>query len=332
VRRLALIAAAFSLAALVVGIIARSPTAQTTGPELLEACRPGERTIAAPDLPETVELEECPVGGRVITDNGVGTGLPAPGESIYVDSLTTTGVQELEVTHYRDGTMELEHVGDEAEDAQVEPEISPAATSPGECSDRAYNNADRKVESTLSWRFNLKTTPNELARRDAMRAIHKGGANITKTRNSCRLGDRVPAGLSYEGSTPAHAQLDARGRCPNPDDQSVVSFGKLPRGTLAVTCTVMDPDPGYNPVISSDIMINKTHHNWTTRPDARSCKAEFDLEGVVTHERGHTFGLGHVSEARHGKLTMSERINGACQSSERTLGRGDVLGLDRKYP
>jgi hypothetical protein len=50
----------------------------------------------------------------------------------------------------------------------------------------------------------------------------------------------------------------------------------------------------------------------------------------MTHERGQTFGLGHVSEKAHGKLTMSPSIR-ACQKSERTLGKGDVLGLNRKY-
>ena len=52
----------------------------------------------------------------------------------------------------------------------------------------------------------------------------------------------------------------------------------------------------------------------------------------MTHERGHTFGLNHVAESGHGNLTMSTIINGTCQASERTLGRGDVIGLDRKYP
>jgi hypothetical protein len=113
------------LAALAVAVISRTPTAQTN-PKIHEACRPDRDTIPAPDLPESVEVNDCPVGERVITDHGVGTVLPAPGESIYVDALTTTGSQELEVMRYRDGTVELEHVGDESEGARSEPEISPA--------------------------------------------------------------------------------------------------------------------------------------------------------------------------------------------------------------
>jgi Matrixin len=334
VRRLALLAATFALAALAAGMIVQAPTAQTTSQEANAACRSGGAAIPAADLPETVELEDCPIGGRVITDHGIGTVLPAPGQSIYVEAVTTGGAQELEVVRYRDGTVELEYVGDESQGAQEEPAIAPAATRPGDCSDRAYTDLDYRVESTLSWYFNPDTTPNELTRKGAENAIRAGGANITNTKNNCRLGDRVPRenGLSYGGPTSAHAQLSENGRCLRPDNRTVVSFGSLPKGALAVHCTVMVViQGGYNSVRASDIMINKAHYNWTTRPGARSCKAQYDLESVVTHEHGHTFGLGHVSEASHGSLTMSERINGTCQSSERTLGRGDVLGLDRKY-
>jgi hypothetical protein len=331
VRRLALLAAAFALAALAAGMVVQAPTAQTASPE---ACRSEQAVIPAADLPETVDLEDCPIGGSVIRDNGVGTVLPDPGEGIYVEALTTEGSQELGVTRYRDGTVKLEHVGEESAEAQDEPEVGVAASSRGECSDRAYTRLPYKVTSTLDWFFNPKTTPDELSRRGAEKAIRAGGANITNTKNNCRLGDRVPrrAGLSYEGRTSARAQLNASAQCSGPDGQTVVSFGRMQNGSLAAHCTawVQDPD-GPERVISSDILINKKHYSWTTNPGARSCRSKYDLASVVTHERGHTYGLGHVSEGSHGKLTMSERINGTCQASERSLGRGDVLGLGRKY-
>jgi hypothetical protein len=55
------------------------------------------------------------------------------------------------------------------------------------------------------------------------------------------------------------------------------------------------------------------------------------MESTVTHERGHTYGLGDLSESSHENLTVSERSNRPCQASERSLGRGDVMSLALKY-
>jgi hypothetical protein len=313
-------------------MIARTPEAQTNQ-QTYQACQPGEGTISASSLPETVSLHRCPVGERIIRDHGIGTVLPDPGQSIYVDATTTEGSQELQVTHFKDGTVELNYVGDESGDAQTSSGAITAASSRGECSDGAYTDWKYKAYVVLRQYINSRTAPRELSRKGAVHAIRRGTADIYDTHNNCHMGDRVPdkAGMSYEGSTRARAQVGTSGGCNGNDQRSVVSFGRLPDSALAVTCTVIQVNPGYDRTKWSDIMINKTHYRWTTRPKARSCKGEYDLESTIAHERGHTFGLGHVSESSHGNLTMSDKSNGPCQSSERSLGRGDVLGLHHKY-
>ena len=332
-QRLASLAAALVSATLAVGMTFGIPVAFAEA-EVYGACRGSEERIVAADLPETVDLDRCPVQGRVITDGEVGSVLPDPGEGVYAEFITTSGAQELEIFRSRDGTLEFDHVGDDSEVTTTEPSFDATARRSGACSQRKYFDGEGRVEETLQWFFNRSTAPNELTAESAEDAIRRAGINITSTRDSCRLADRVPAeaGLSYEGNTNSHANISGSS-CLSNDGESVVSFGDLANGILAGTCN-WKPRMGigeYRLIEDSDIKINKTDFNWTTRPDARSCRNRFDLEGVITHERGHTYGLGHVGEKKYGALTMSTFINGTCQGAERTLGRGDVLGLADKY-
>ena len=305
-------------------MLAGAPLAQTE--DVLKACEPGEPEIEAAALPAVVEPGECPVGGRRIVDGPVGTVVPDPGEGVYAEVLTTSGAQELEVRRREGGALVLDRVGDGsgAEGA------ARLAGGPAECVDRAYTDLSYMVASSLEYRVNVTSTPPGVPRPGARSAISRAAANVFGTANSCRMGDRVPVALRYAGTTSVNAQV-GDGLCGNDDGRSVVSFGALRQGVLAATCTLFDETRSYDRVRSSDVKVNKKVYRWTLYPGSRSCSKKWDLESVMTHEWGHTFGLGHVSEAHHGRLTMSGGINGPCQSVERTLGRGDVLALDGKY-
>jgi hypothetical protein len=323
-RRLLASGLALALAVLAVTTFARTPAAQTAD-RVLEACAPGKPSIDARALPAAVVTpERCPVAGREIEDGEVGSVVPAPGESVHAEVLTTTGAEELEVGRREDGTIELGSVG---EDAEAAGEDFAKAGSPGECSDPEYTHGDRRLSSALRYRFNRSTTPSELRPGAAADAIRRGGTRVANTKSNCRMGDRVPVGLVYEGKTGQGANIDGLS-CGDGDGNSVVAFGDLPGGVLAATCNW----GRYGDTVTSDIKINKQGVRWTTSPRSGSCQGMWDLEGVMTHERGHTFGMGHVSETGHGNLTMSTNMNGTCQMSERTLGRGDVRGLGEKYP
>jgi hypothetical protein len=316
---------AFSSAA--TGLSIQKSSAQPDA-RVFGACEPGEQKIDATDLPEVVEPERCPIEGRRIVDGVVESLVPPPGKGVYSEVLTTSGAQELEVARREDGTIELDHVGDDSEEAAAE---TRALSGPNPCSDPEYTDNSWRVTSELHYRINLSTTPREVTRRAAKNAIRRAAGNIVDTRSDCHLGDRVPATLDYDGGTSAVADIQD-GSCVKSDGVSVVSFGDLPKA-LAKACTYYKINPSdYDEVGTSDIKLNRADFRWTARPVSRSCNRAYDLEGVVTHERGHTFGLGHVPEEAHGRLTMSPVINGPCQKSERTLGKGDVLGLEGKYP
>jgi hypothetical protein len=326
-RRLLACGLALALAALAVTTLARTPEAQTEA-RVLEACEPGKQEIDARALPAVVDPGRCPVAGRTIQDGGVGSVVPPPGESVHAEVLTTTGADELEVERRHNGTVELGLVGEDAEAAGG----LAKAGGPGECSDPEFTDGIRRVpeDSPIRYKINRASKPSELRSGDAVNAIRRAGARVVNTKGNCRMGDRVPAGLIYEGKTGQTTNTSGL-TCLANDGNSVVAFGDLPSGILALTCNWAPVQPGYDDTVASDIKINKGDVRWTTSPSSRSCRGMWDLEGVMTHERGHTFGLGHVAEAGHGNLTMSTTINGTCQMAERSLGRGDVLGLGNKY-
>lgn len=324
--RLIVFTVALALGTLAVGVSVQMSFAQA-GPEVHEACKGSGGEIRAADLPRRVEPGTCPASGQVIVDNGVGSIVPDPGEGVHVEGIGPAGVQELGIERHRDGTLELMSVGDES-GGTWKPS---AVAGPAPCSDRAFADQDTRLESDLPWYFKRSSTPGEVTRDDAEKAIRRAGTNVISARNECGLEDNVPVGLPYQGNTDSAADMDADGICTGNDGMSEVSFGWLPDPRLAQECkSYVINGSGYDRVRTSDIKINKRNFEWTTRPEARSCRGSHDLQGVMTHERGHTFGLGHVSEKDHGKLTMSPNI-GPCQQSERTLGRGDVLGLNGKY-
>lgn len=105
-----------------------------------------------------------------------------------------------------------------------------------------------------------------------------------------------------------------------------MGFGPLPSGILGLTC-IRYASNGL--AVEVDVRLNSRNAWYADKP--ASCSGRYSIEAVMTHEIGHAFGLGHVSETTHGNLTMSTKVNGTCQSSEATLGRGDVRALAAKY-
>lgn len=326
-------ATALALAFLCVGAVAGVSMAQTEGSEVLEACKKGKDQISAEKLPSEVSLENCPIEDRPIVDNGVEAVLPEPGKGVHAEVLLPGGSQELVVARHKDGTVELNRAGDDAAQAfadNAKAILFAAARGSNECRQRAYNLTRWRVYGGLRYRYNFRSTPRYLRARTVAQTVRRGGVNIIENRNSCRIKDKVEVSLRYQGNIRRAANILANGRCTRPDGQSVVAFGDQ-RRALAVTCTYFTFRRGYERVTSADIELDRTGNRWTTRPFARSCRNRYDIQAVATHEWGHVFGLAHVPERRYRNLTMSPIINGTCQASERTLGRGDVRGLARKY-
>lgn len=323
-----LFTSAFLAAAIAVAVNAVGPASAQALPGVLRACAEGQKVIVASKLPDVWNTEICPVGERMIVDGAIGSVLPARGKGVYVEGMTPSGVQEMIITRSESGTVEVGKVGREAHGAEPESSGSTALAATDECSDKAFSKLGYRVESRLRYFFNRATTPNKVTRAGAEKAIRRAGNNIANTKNNCGLGDRVPTGLAYAGNTPKVAQISNNG-CMRDDGYSVVSFGKLSY-VLGLACTSYEYRKGYDKVLSSDIKLNKAEYKWTTNPLNKSCNYQYDVESIMTHEFGHTFGLNHP-RGNHPNLTMNSS-SASCDASVRILGKGDVLGLDRIYP
>jgi hypothetical protein len=108
-----------------------------------------------------------------------------------------------------------------------------------------------------------------------------------------------------------------------------VSFGDLAAGLLAVTCIWWYGGKQGGRSVEADILVDDAGGLFFLTAPA-SCAGRWDLESTLTHEFGHVFGLGHVSYAEHGALTMSDGLPD-CSTAHRTLGLGDYRTLASQY-
>ncbi len=270
--------------------------------------------------------------GDLVVDHGAAAVVPPRGIGVvaHVDHADGSS-QTLSISTAADGTVRVDSLGQEQTSA---PEV--VASSPGACQDDAFNLAEiggkhYKWFNTYNWHFNASSTPSEITVDNAESALRQATTNITHANNNCGLTDNISATASYQGRTSQGVDINANGTCESfQANQNVSGFGDLPAGVLGVTCTWADTSSTPATAVQSDMRLNKADFQWVVNIGS-GCSNKWSVEAVATHERGHTFSLGHVSEADHGNLTMSTAINGPCQSSESTLGLGDVRGLRQLY-
>lgn len=327
-KRVASIAAALALACTAVAMFAGSLLAQADE-AIYDACSRDKQEIRAGALPEVLDEERCPVAGRVIVDGDVGAVVPEPGMAVSAEAESPDGSQHLVVSNPRGDRLVLDDVGRET-DPEAAPELTTQASGPGACQDSFYSSRDVKLYNYSRWYVNTRSIPSNLAKSGAVRAIRRGGANVSNVQDACGIRDRVRGRLIYEGATSRSVNIESNLNCTSNDRKSVVGFGNLPSGYTAFNCLWSWVQDGPNRVAHTDIRLNKHDYAWTARVTG-SCRGRYDVESSMTHERGHTFGLGEAPEGSHGNLTMSEDSNGPCQTSERSLGRGDARGLNSKY-
>lgn len=216
--------------------------------------------------------------------------------------------------------------------------ISPVPVG-GRCGDPAGHWLDTGWQRELRWQLNAATVPAYLGQLapgggDQVRAeITEAAAAVAAGRNDCGLAEGLTIRQAYTGATDRHADITSGGGCDTRDGHSTVSFGRLKTGLLAVTCIWWEGREDDGHTVEADILVDAAGGTFFLAPQPAppaDCLSSWDLQGVLTHEFGHVFGLGHVEYRRHGALTMSEALP-ECSTGFRSLGLGDYLTLRAHY-
>lgn len=261
-------------------------------------------------------------GDTIVSPAGVAAIVPKVGDDVLAIAELDDGTsRSLRVVHDVDGV----HVDEGA--AAV---AAAATTSPAACADKAFSRMGHRWASTYAWRFRAGTTPSTNSKSGVETALERAAANVSLSRNDCAVAKSNAPAQTYLGRTSLHSQVIGTSttyKCGTGDGHNVVGFGVLPRGIVGLACVW---STGHR-AVEADVKLNDRGYRWFAAHTTPSgCTRSMSVEGVATHEFGHVFGLGHVSEGAHGNLTMSTATR-PCTARDASLGRGDVLGLRAIY-
>ena len=201
-----------------------------------------------------------------------------------------------------------------------------AGSSPSPCADGKYAFLGPSAgwKSTLEWSFRASSVPAGLSATNVLAVIKRAFNNITGERNDCGRSDTVSATSLYLGTTTRKPAVTSSGGCGSRDGHNVVGFAPLGGYYSGYTCIWWIG----NEIVEADMRLD-TGTAWAL--SSSGCSGKLMMESLVTHEVGHAFGLAHVNEQNHGRLTMSVYIDGLCENQEATLGLGDMKGLEALY-
>jgi len=106
------------------------------------------------------------------------------------------------------------------------------------------------------------------------------------------------------------------------DGKNTVGWGPLSPGIIAVT--YLWYNPATKEIVEFDIVFN-TYYGWSAAGEA----GKMDLQNIATHELGHN-GLADLRPPRDAELTMYY-ASSLGETKKRTLGAGDILGIQTLY-
>ena len=288
--------------------------------------------VAPPRVFDVGALPSNLQSGDLVHSGALSAVVPPAGYSVSAQTLHTDGHEDrLTLRTAPDGRVDV--LGPQA---AATADVADT-TAPDACTDRQYKLLGYTWGSTgFDYRFNPSNIPDwePLTLDYVTSQIVAGAHNVAQERNDCGRPDHISAHTNYLGHTSKHPNLGANDLCGNPDGESVVGFGTFDDDSiLAATCTWSVFGVPYLIAYESDVRVSSDQvWLWQDNQECQPLAGEYyySLEAVLTHERGHTFGLDDLVSPSHHNLTMYGSSN-PCETRKRTLGLGDMLGLEALY-
>lgn len=309
------------------------PVSRTTGSD--------EQHVDLEDVLQPVSVEKCDLRGAVVDAGTLSAEIPAEGEAVTAFSLETDGASvQLDVIHRTDGHVTAKILQPEAPDDSDDITEEGGAGTDTACENFLTPAPGSAVlwpptfgheSHTHKWFFSNVNFPTYLHKNNTIKAARRGSSHWETSNNDCGIPDGSNYSEAYAGTTNLRVNIPRDGGCGTRDGINVVGFGPINNKstTLARACTWRNV---VKEIIEADVKFDTTGHRWWVLPWLDGCSDRWDLEAIMTHERGHTVGYKHVDE--HGYFedwTMSPKMEGECNDWERTLGLHEAQGNNTKY-
>jgi hypothetical protein len=200
-----------------------------------------------------------------------------------------------------------------------------AATAAGgdSCTNGQFNRfpgVERWTQRSYQYQLNYGSFGNNDSTALALIAGHRVW---DQTYNDCGYGDQNNIVSVYAGTTTTRASTTADGvSVVDKGEVFDLGCGSFPDDPVALACTlVFRAGGGYV----------ETDQRYDDDSDFTNVAASgaYDYWAAATHESGHSLGLDHASSSSY--LTMYPQMS-PDDVRERTLARGDVLGMRTIYP
>ena len=298
----------------------------------------GEGTIDVRSLPSSatdragvrraqLDRSACALGTRVVVNEGHGVSIPPVGHGAGSSTLRVNGSVTLDIaTHERAVIVEYGG-GSNAEYSSAN------VSAPDQCDADNRSDINLRESDVWDWEFYRNSTPSSMTEDAALTQLQQGVSHIAEANNECGRGDNVSARRDYIGNSGGRGADMSSTACDGYDDRdthNVVEWGSLSDAdtqVLAKACYWYVFVTGPDEMVEGDIRFDNTN-NWAA--SIPSCSGAFDVEGIMTHESGHIFGLKDLYGDSAANLTMYGHVD-QCSGKYRTLGKGDLNSLETLY-